>query len=448
MDKIISGLNMVSPQSANARVYAAEIVRQVIAGHSLDAALDETLAVLPPTRHRDASLIQEMVYGTLRWLEQLQAVLALYLEKPLKNKDRDLFALLLIGLYQLKHMRLPVYAAVAETVAAAEDLNKPWAKNLMNAVLRSFLREPQRAQQKIASDPCLLFSHPYWLVEKIQRVWPEHWQPILTANNQRPPLTLRVNLLKRSRAAYLQELKQAGQDAIVNNETDCSLTLAQPVPVAQLPGFTEGVVSVQDTAAQLAAILLDAEPRQHLLDACAAPGGKTGHVLERTPDADLVALDKDTQRLARVQQNLQRLSLSAQLIVGDAAKPQDWWDNRQFDRILVDAPCSATGVIRRHPDIKIHRTPADVVALERIQKQILEGLWPLLVRGGKLLYATCSILNEENEEQIIGFLARHPDAQEIKLTVPHSIARAAGRQILPGEHGMDGFYYAYLQKKF
>jgi 16S rRNA (cytosine967-C5)-methyltransferase len=437
---------MARPQSANARVYAAEIVRQVIAGRSLDAALDETLAVLPPARRSDAALIQEMVYGTLRWLEQLQAVLALYLEKPLKNKDQDLFALLLVGLYQLEYMRTPKHAAVMETVAAAEDLNKAWAKNLLNAVLRGFLREPQRAQQKIESDPCLLFSHPPWLVDQIQRSWPEHWQPILTANIQRPPLTLRVNLLKRSRAAYLQELKQAGHEASVNNETDCGLTLAQPVPVTQLPGFAEGVVSVQDTAAQLAAILLDAQPGQRVLDACAAPGGKTGHVLERTPGADLVALDKDPQRLERVRQNLQRLSLSAQLMVGDAAKPQDWWDNRPFDRILADAPCSATGVIRRHPDIKIHRTPADIAALKNTQKQILEGLWPLLTHGGKLLYVTCSILTQENENQITRFLACHGDAAEIKLTVPSGIPRAVGQQILPGEQGMDGFYYACLQK--
>ncbi len=436
---------MASQRPVNARVYAVEAVRRVLAGRSLDAALDEISAGLP-AGYADAPLIQEMVYGTLRWTEQLRGVLAPYLKKPLKNKDQDLFALLLIGLYQLKYMRLPAHAAVMETVAAAEDINKPWAKGLVNSVLRTFLREQRQVEEKIAAAAALRFSHPSWLIEEIQQAWPACWERILAANNTRPPMSLRVNLLKRDRQTYLAELGRAGIPAAASAETDCGLVLECPLPVTQLPGFTEGAVSVQDIAAQLAAILLNPGPGQYILDACAAPGGKAAHLLERAPAADVVALDIDRHRLERVRQNLQRLGLEARVVAGDAASPQEWWDGRLFERILVDAPCSATGVIRRHPDIKIHRRPTDIAKLHYTQKQILASLWPLLAPGGNLLYVTCSILRQENEDQIAPFLAAHSDAVEIDLPVPHGVRRTAGRQILPGEHDMDGFYYVCLQK--
>ncbi|MEW6332195.1 MAG: 16S rRNA (cytosine(967)-C(5))-methyltransferase RsmB [Pseudomonadota bacterium] len=429
----------------NPRALAAQVVEQVVVrARYLDAALAEILERAPA---RDGALVQEMSYGTLRWFDQLATVAALFLDKPLKQKDQDVYALLLVGLYQLRFMRVARHAAVKETVEAAQALKKPWAKNLLNACLRGALREEARVQAAIAASPGAAFSHPAWLLEEIKRHWPDNWAAILVANNERPPMALRVNLRHQSREQYLARLAEAGLAASAHAFSDTAVILESPVAVSQLPGFAQGDVSVQDAAAQLAAPLLDARAGERVLDACAAPGGKTGQLLEQAALAELVALDREPARVKLIEENLTRLKLGAKTVVGDAANPASWWDGRPFDRILADVPCSATGVIRRHPDIKVRRQPGDLPRLVATQQQILEGLWPLLKPGGKLLYVTCSILPDENENRVTAFLQRHPDATEDVLTTDAGRARTVGRQIVPGEAGMDGFYYARLRKK-
>jgi 16S rRNA (cytosine967-C5)-methyltransferase len=436
------------PARGNPRAVAAKVLEQVVV-HSryLDTALAQSLATLPDKQKSDAALIQEMTYGVLRWFHQLDAIASVFIDKPFKEKDRDIHLLLLVGLYQLRHMRVARHAAVTETVEAATALKKIWAKNFLNACLRSYLREETRAQTAVAASPSARFSHPAWLIGEIRRDWPEDWEKILAANNERPPMILRVNRRRQTRDQYLARLAQAGIPAKAMPLTDTAVLLDMPVAVSELPGFIQGDVSVQDAAAQFAAVLLDAQPGERVLDACAAPGGKTGHLLEHTPELDeLVALDEEPARVAMIEDNLARLGLGAKLISGDAANPANWWDGRRFDRILADVPCSATGVIRRHPDIKLRRRPEDLPKLVTTQARLLEGLWPLLKPGGKLLYVTCSILAVENEKQLSAFLVRHPEAREVMLPMRAGRARAAGRQILPGEAGMDGFYYACIRK--
>ncbi len=436
------------PGRINPRAAAARIVDEVISrGRYLDTALAQTLAALPAAQACDAALIQEMAYGVLRWIHELDTVAALFLTKPLKDKDRDVHMLLLTGLYQLRHMRVAKHAAVTETVEAAAALKKPWAKNLLNACLRSYLREEARAQAAITAEPAAAFSHPAWLIDEIRRDWPEDWRAILAANNERPPMVLRINRRRLTREQYLARLAAGGIAAVAVPTLPDAIRLETPVAVEALSGFAQGEVSVQDAAAQFAAVLLDARSGERVLDACAAPGGKTGHLLEHTPGlAELVALDREPARVALIEENLARLGLAATIVSGDATDPGAWWDGRQFDRILADVPCSATGVIRRRPDIKVRRQPQDLPKLLETQAHILESLWPLLKRGGKLLYVTCSILTAENEKQIAVFLARHPEAAEDGLPLTAGIARPIGRQILPGESGMDGFYYACLRK--
>jgi 16S rRNA (cytosine967-C5)-methyltransferase len=432
----------------NPRAVAAKVLEEVtLNGRYLDAALSQALTALPREQKKDAALIQEMTYGVLRWFHQLEAIAAILLDKPLKEKDRDIHLLLLIGLYQLRHMRVAQHAAVTETVEAAASLKKIWAKNLINACLRTYLREEARAQAAVAINPSASFSHPGWLIEELARDWPEDWQTILAANNAHPPMALRINLRRQTRESFLARLAQAGIAAKASPLNDTTVLLDSPVNVTELPGFAQGDVSVQDAAAQFAAVLLDAQPGERVLDACAAPGGKTGQLLEHTPKlTELVALDKDAARVDLIKENLARLGLTATIVTGDAGAPADWWDGRPFDRILADVPCSATGVIRRHPDIKLRRRPEDLPKIVATQKRLLEGLWPLLKSGGKLLYASCSILPVENEQQLAAFLARHPEAQEVELPPGVGRKRTVGRQILPGEANMDGFYYACLRK--
>jgi len=432
----------------NPRAVAAQVIEQVLVkSRYLDTALTEAQARLPREQAREAALIQEMAYGTLRWFHQLDAIARQFLAKPLKPKDQDVHALLLLGLYQLRHMRTATHAAVTETVEAAEALKKPWAKNLLNACLRAYLREPEQADAAVAGDVSVKYSYPVWLVREIRQHYPENWEAILGASNERPPMALRVNLQKNTRAQYRARLSAAGLAAQPADIADSAVVLETPVPVTDLPGFAQGEVSVQDVAAQMAAILLEAKAGERVLDACAAPGGKTGHILERTPGlAELVALDQNPERVALIAQNLARLGLSAQTLTADAGVPADWWDGRVFDRILLDAPCSATGVIRRHPDIKVRRKPDDLQKLVETQARLLDRLWPLLKPGGKLLYVTCSILPAENENQMQAFVAHHTDAAASLLPLSAGLPRAIGRQILPGEQGMDGFYYACIDK--
>jgi 16S rRNA (cytosine967-C5)-methyltransferase len=414
-------------------------------GQSLTAALDHAFLGIESTK--DRAFIQALCYGVCRQYHRLDFILSQLLDKPLK--DADVKALALVGLYQLNFMRVKPHAAVSETVLAARK--KPWAKSLINAVLRTYLREQEGLENKADQDKVAALSHPDWLVKQIEQDWPEQAQQILLENNQQPPMVLRVNLAKTTREHYLQLL--TGQEVAAEAIGFCAsaIKLDKPVPVEQLPGFKEGLASVQDTAAQLAAGLLDVQPGQRVLDVCAAPGGKTAHILESQPQLkELVAVDIDESRMLRVSENLQRLGLSATLLVGDAANPAAWWDGKLFDRILLDAPCSALGVIRRHPDIKLLRRAEDIGQLQTLQKTILEAVWPLLAPGGLMVYATCSILKQENEEQVHAFLAAHPDAIERSMstveTLDWGIEQVCGRQIITGDSAMDGFYYARIVK--
>lgn len=436
--------------AAQARALAAQAVTAVQTGRSLGAVLDELFENLPAPLARERSLIQELCYGTLRWLFLLQALLPDFLKRPLKDKDRDLHALLLIGLYQLLFMRVAAHAAVWETVEAVKFLNKDWARALVNGVLRSVLREEQALRARLTGDRALMQSQPGWLLQRLQTAYPGDWRAVVQASNARPPMILRVNRTHGSRAAYHERLRAAGIAAEAPEDIDDALRLESPLPVESLPGFADGDVSVQDAAAQLAAPLLAAQSGDRVLDACAAPGGKAAHLLELAPDLDLVVLDIDGKRLARVSENFARLGLHGQILPGDAGRPADWWDGRPFQRILLDAPCSATGVIRRHPDIRLHRRPEDLERLTAQQTRLLDALWPLLAPGGKLLYVTCSILPEENGQQAEAFCARHPDARPAPLrhTALDRYARCSthGCQILPGCGGLDGFFYAALVK--
>ncbi|MEJ2344843.1 MAG: 16S rRNA (cytosine(967)-C(5))-methyltransferase RsmB [Gammaproteobacteria bacterium] len=434
------GAEGTAPRVAAVRALAAVLGE----GRSLSAAM---APVLGPLAGADRALTQELCYGVLRWHPQLQALAGALLRKPLKRRDLDVQCLVLVGLYQLIHLRTPDYAAVAETVEAARALGRSWAAGLVNGVLRNFLRQRQQLEQALAGDEAAVFAHPGWLLRRLRDDWPQHWRAIVDANNARPPMVLRVNLAHQSRDAYAGRLAAAGLTAVPVAGVASALCLEAPVDVQRLPGFDVGDVSVQDGAAQLAAWLLEAGPGMRVLDACAAPGGKTGHILEQQPRLQrLVALDVDRDRLQQVRENLDRLGLAADLVAGDAGRPDAWWDGRGFDRILLDAPCSATGVIRRHPDIKALRRAKDIDALAAQQRRILEALWPLLVPGGMLLYATCSILRAENAQQVERFLRDHSDAYERRIEAGWGHAGAHGLQLLPGENGMDGFFYARLDK--
>jgi len=429
----------------NARAVAARALGHVLGeGRSLATVLPPALGRLAP---RDHGLIQELCHGVCRWYPQLDALLGRLLARPLAATESTVRALLLVGLYQLWHLRVPEHAAVAETVTAARQLRKPWAAGLANAVLRTALRQRTTLTAALETDAAARTAHPSWLLDRLRRDWPDDWPAIVAANNARPPFALRVNRRRADGERYRQTLAESGRLAAPVPGVASALVLSEPADVAALPGFAEGRVSVQDAAGQLAAPLLEVRPGQRVLDACAAPGGKTGHLLECEPSLDLTALDRDADRLDQVRDNLRRLGLAARLIAGDASRPADWWDGALYDRILVDAPCSATGVIRRHPDIKLLRRDGDIAALAERQSAILAGLWPLLRPGGRLLYATCSVLREENERVIDAFLADHPDARERPIAADWGRALPRGRQILPGEANMDGFYYAGLTKR-
>ncbi len=428
----------------NLRVIATAILTKVIKnGQSLTVALDYALDAVP--KGKDRAFIQALSFGVLRQYHQLDFILQQLLSKSIRNKDTDIKVLLLIGLYQLKYMRVKSHAAVSETVVAAKK--KSWAKSLINGVLRQYLRE-QETLDKLADDNFIAYhSHPQWLVDIIKQSWPEQFRSILQENNKQAPMVLRVNLAQTTRDEYLEKLKH--KTIIASPVAFCStaIVLKQAVLVEQLPGFSDGMVSVQDTAAQLSAELLDVQISQSVLDLCAAPGGKTAAILERqTQIGSMLAVDVDETRLIRVTENLQRLKLQAQTLVGDASDSSQWANGQLFDRILVDAPCSALGVIRRHPDIKLLRRESDIAELQALQKNILNEAWKLLLPGGVLLYATCSILKQENETQIEAFLSSHTDAHEVLIEAEWGVKRPFGRQLLTGELEMDGFYYAKLSK--
>ncbi|MCB1698376.1 MAG: 16S rRNA (cytosine(967)-C(5))-methyltransferase RsmB [Pseudomonadales bacterium] len=424
------------------RAAAARVIGEVLTGSSLNQALPPRLAQVA---ERERGLLQQLCYGTLRQAPRLQALLAQLLNKPLRDKDSDLQGLLLCGLYQLEGTRIPDHAAVAATVGAVAVLKKNWARGMTNAVLRRFLRERQTLSDNLSEAAAA--SHPQWLYQALQQQWPGAAAAILAANNQQPPMVLRVNSRLISRQAYLDKLAGQGIEATAGQLSSQAVYLAQPRDVAQLPGFAEGEASVQDEAAQLAAPLLRPGPGERILDACAAPGGKACHLLELQPElAELVAMDVDEIRLQKVSQNLQRLQLQATLLAGDARRPPATLAPASFDRILVDAPCSATGVIRRHPDVKLLRRPEDIDAMAHQQLAILEGLWPLLKPGGTLLYATCSVLAEENSAVVQRFLATCREAGEVSPGVSWGETTDSGRQLLPSPSAADGLFYALLGK--
>ena len=426
----------------NTRLIAAQVLSRVLHdGQSLTAALDAALQAVESGK--DRAFIQALCYGVCRTYHRLDFILSQLLDKPLK--DQPVKALALVGLYQLKYMRVKPHAAVSETVLAARK--KPWAKALINALLRSYLREQEGLEQKADNWQSSAISHPDWLIKQIEEDWPQQAPQIFQENNRQPPMALRVNLARISQDQYLQQLSGQGIEAIAVSFCKSAIILDKPVAVDMLPGFADGMISVQDTAAQLAAGLLDVQPGQRVLDVCAAPGGKAAHILEYQPQLkELVAVDIEASRMLRVSDTLQRLKLPAKLVVGDAAKPEDWWDGQLFERILLDAPCSALGVIRRHPDIKLLHRAEDIEPLQLLQQNILRAIWPLLVSGGIMLYATCSILKQENEQQIEAFLAEYPDAVELPIDADWGFAGSHGRQIMTGEASMDGFYYARFRK--
>ncbi len=428
------------------RALAAQVLLQVSErGQSLNRTLASAQQQL--ARPADSALLQEMCYGSLRWYYRLDVIASMLLKKPLKQRDQDIFCLLLVGLYQLEFMHIPTHAVVKETVDAVQALRKQWAKGLVNALLREYQRNAERLRTQWQQDEEARYAHPAWIIERLQQDWPQHYQQVLDANNQRPPMVVRVNQQQTTTAHYRQQLREQGIDARLCEFVDSALILEQAVNVYELPGFDEGLVSVQDAAAQLAAGLLQLQPGMRVLDACCAPGGKTLHMLQACTQLQLVGLDIDADRLAQVQQNLDRGGSSAELLVGDAAIPASWWDGRVFERILVDAPCSGSGVIRRHPDIKLLRSNADINNLQNRQADILAAVWPLLAPGGMLVYSTCSVFRQENEQQINTFLNRYSDARERRIDAQWGFPCESGRQILPGTQGMDGFYYACVEKQ-
>jgi 16S rRNA (cytosine967-C5)-methyltransferase len=401
--------------------------------------------------HPEFSLIQESSYGCCRWYFALETLLGQLLNKPLKKQDLDIKCLMICALYQLRELEVAEYAVINESVSAVMIFKKPWAKGLVNAVLRGYQRKKDELEKALtASKSNGDLAFPKWLDSEISRQWPEQALSVFQNSNQRPPMTLRVNLARNSREQYLESLAQAGIVATAGAWTDSAVYLDKPAPVTDLPGFTEGMVSVQDEASQLVPNLLQLEPGQLVLDACAAPGGKSCHILESEGLLTcMTSIDISQSKLDRIRENLERLGLESNLVAADAGELEAWWDGTYFDRILLDAPCSATGVIRRHPDIKLLRKPEQVKSLAEIQSGLLTKLWTCLKPGGLLLYTTCSLLRQENEETIRRFLDSTDSAKYEAIAAEWGVECAFGRQLLPGtSSGPDGFFYAVLRKEF
>ncbi len=419
---------------------AAIAVSNVLSGRNLTLALSDALKSYPVATPQQRGAAADLSYGTLRFYGEVNAYITQLLEKPLSNEH--ITALLLVALYQLLHDKADDFTVVNQAVKAASYAKPKWAKGLVNGVLRNFLRQKDILAEAIKNDEVALYSYPQWWINRLKSQYLPAWQSILEIGNQHPPMTLRVNARKSSAQEYCQllarqniEATQLGAQAVMLN---------RPLPVEQIPGFADGVVSVQDYGAQLAAHLLDLQPNMRVLDACAAPGGKTGHILELC-DVSLTSLDNDVSRLSRVESNLKRLNLKANLLLGDAAT---WKADKSFDRILADVPCTASGIVRRHVDIKWLRREADLVSFSQQQSLILQQLWQLLAKGGKLLYVTCSIFNEENQQQIDRFLLKNQDATQYPIILTNELDKNIqiqhGQLIPTSQH--DGLFYALLQK--
>ncbi len=434
---------------ARTRAAAAKVVDAVVSeGQSLDAAIAVHETQLPPG---ERSLLRMLAYGTLRHHWRLQEWIGELINRPLKRRDSVINALLAIGLFQLCDTRIPDHAAVSQTVEAVRQLRRPKLAGLVNACLRRFQREDLAARSAGSSQS--RFNHPQWLIDRLKSDWPDDADDILVANNARAPMWLRVNAARGTAAEYKGRLAVEGIGSSLLDGIPDAVCLSEPQRVDDLPGFTDGDVSVQDGAAQLAARWLLGDKPRRVLDACAAPGGKSGHVLELgNGNVDLTAIDNDANRLERVRDNHERIGLSATIVQGDASKPEEWWDGAPFDAILLDAPCSASGVIRRHPDIKLLRRDTDIEALSALQAEILQALWPLLAPGGRLLYVTCSVFRAENDDVVQAFIEANGDAVEDSVLPNNNIRdlmrrKACGYQVLPGTAGLDGFFYACLVKK-
>ncbi len=431
----------MSPRQAAVTI----LLRVLKHGDTLTSAFSRADQITLASQER--SFTRELCFGVLRWFPRLDAILGQLIKRPLRNKDLDIQVILLLGIYQLEYTRVPPYAAVAETVSLAGERKKTWGQPLINAVLRRFQRERGTLLHSLEQQPRFVFAHPEWMIQAFRSAWPRDWEWILEQNNHHAPMTLRVNSRRLSRDNYLEILYEQGLAAEPTTYSPHGIRLTQATPVTNVPQFAQGMVSVQDEAAQLAAHLLGPRSGQRVLDACAAPGGKTAHILESTPGLrEVVAIDHDPQRQASLTETLSRLGLTATVVTGDAASPIYWWDHKPFDRILIDAPCSATGVIRRHPDIKVLRQKDQFPVLYDRQDRLLRALWPLLARGGTLLYATCSTLPQENEGRIERLTTAFQDVQVVPIEAEWGRRQEFGRQILPGENEMDGFYFALLKK--
>jgi 16S rRNA (cytosine967-C5)-methyltransferase len=433
----------VTANGSTTRVICAQIVAAVVHdGRSLSQVAPAALHEI--ASERDRAFVQACTFGVLRHYHALQTRLRALMPKPLRRKDADVEALLLVGLCQIDHMGVATHAAVSATVEGARELGKDWACRLINGVLRSALRNPA----VIGGTSNSLNEFPPWMVERVRQDWPDMWRTVFDNSNAQAPLTLRINQRRSSVATYAALLDLVPITHVAGRHAHHALRLLTPTVVTALPNFADGHASVQDEAAQLAAELIAPQAGERILDACAAPGGKTAHLLE-LGDAgmSLLAIDNSETRLLRVRENLTRLALDCSILNADAGEPASWWDGRPFNKILLDAPCSALGVMRRHPDIRLRRSAADIVQATKEQRRLLHALWPLLADGGRLLYATCSILRAENDEIIDTLLEQHDDALVVPIPFEAGRPTRHGRQILPGDDDMDGFYYCLLAKR-
>ena len=420
---------------------AAEAIGQVFAGRNLGVVLESLFARYSNITPQQRAVAQDLSYGTLRFYGAIEALLDQLLQKPLE--DAKLQCLLLVAIYQLQYDKAASHTVVDQAVRAASQSKKTWAKGLVNGVLRNFLRQQPELVANLKDNEFATYSYPAWWVTKLKYQYPDNWQSMLEAGNQHPPMTLRVNQRQISVADFVSKFEAEG---IVSQALGANaVTLDKPIPVDRIPGFSAGEASVQDYAAQVAGYALDLKDGQRVLDACCAPGGKTGQILELA-DVDLVAVDNDVTRIALTQSNIERLKLKATLLVGDAANSVDWWDGKPFDRILADVPCTAAGIVRRHVDIKWLRREADIASFTKQQAQILPSLWQVLAKGGKLLYVTCSVFQEENQRQIDSFLKLHADAEQLPLDQPLAGLILNNGQLLPSAQH-DGLFYALLQKR-
>jgi len=430
----------MADQPQSLRATAAGVLLAVEQGQSLSQCLPPALARLELS---DRPALQALCYGACRWFHRLDDELQSRLKKPLRSQDRIIHHLMLVALFQLRFSQQASYAVLNESVEACRALDRPHLTGLVNGVLRA----AERSGAPEPSSDASRVSHPGWMVEKLRHNWPDDWPAIVDANNAQAPMTLRVNGLRFRRDDYLALLAEVGIEATATRFAPLGIQLAQPVPVDRLPWFADGAVSVQDEAAQLCTTLLDLAPGQRVLDACAAPGGKTCAILEACGDlAEVVAIDESEARLPRVQENLDRLDLHATLQQADAADVDTWWDGDAFDRILLDVPCSASGVIRRHPDIKLLRRESDIVPLASIQLGLLQAMWSILKPGGRLVYATCSVFPQENHRIIQRFCKQQDHVRLLEPKVSWGRDMGAGRQLLPEPDSHDGFFYAVLEK--